>query len=558
MTGIATSFEFVFAMVLMLGVVVTVHELGHFWAAKACGVRVLKFSIGFGNPIGFRRWRLRWVRNGTEYVLAWFPLGGFVKMLGEANDDPASDARTAPPPPDSLAAQPLWKKLVILLAGPGMNLVLPVLVIAASLFFGLERRDTTIGAVEPASPSAEAGIQPGDRVLAIDAEPLRFWDELEEAVRERPGATLTLALERGGERFERKLAVRERDGVDMLGMKSDIGWLGIHHHRQSATLGVLDPTGPAARAGLRSGDRVAAVNGEPVEDWADFTAAYAAAPPGAEAALRIARGEGEKAQEQEVKVPARGDPRALGVIPAVVLVDQVTPGMPAEEAGIRSGDLLIAVDGEPVGSFATFRETVLASGGRPLEIAIARDGETRTVKLTPRLAKATPEDPQPLYLIGIAAVNASLPGATTLDRVRNPLVAIPRAVGVTIETTGAFLVGLRRIVSGDIPRSSIGGPIEIARQSQLALQRGWESFISLLVIISINLGILNLLPIPILDGGQALIFLIEGVRRGPLPLRAREWMQQVGLFLLVGLMGFAFWNDVSKYWTTFFDWLRNL
>jgi regulator of sigma E protease len=556
MNGVLTSLQFLFAMVLMLGVVVTVHELGHFWAAKACGVRVLKFSIGFGNPIGFGRWRMRWKRRETEYVIAWFPLGGFVKMLGEANDDPASDARTAPPPPDSLAAQPLWKKLVILLAGPGMNLVLPVVVIAASLFFGVERRDTTVGTVEPGSPAAEAGIQPGDRVLALDGEPVKFWDELEEAVRERPGATLELELARGEERFERRLAVRERDGVDMLGMKSDVGWLGIHHHRQAALLGILDPAAPAARAGLRSGDRVVAVNGKPVESWDEFAAAYAASA--GEVTLRIARGEGEKAEEQEVKVPALGDPRALGVIPAVVLVEQVSPGMPAEEAGIRPGDLLVAVAGEPVGSFATFRETVLASGGRPIEVTIASGGETRTVKLAPRLAKATPEDPQEQYLIGIAAVNASLPGSTALDRVRNPFVAIPRAVGVTIDTTGAFLVGLQRIVSGDIPRSSIGGPIEIARQSHLALQRGWESFISLLVIISINLGILNLLPIPILDGGQAMIFAIEGIRRGPLPLRAREWMQQVGLFLLVGLMGFAFWNDVSKYWMSFFDWLRNL
>jgi regulator of sigma E protease len=556
MNGLFTSFEFVFAMVLMLGVVVTVHELGHFWAAKACGVRVLKFSIGFGNPIGFGRWRMRWLRNGTEYVIAWFPLGGFVKMLGEANDDPANEARTATPPRDSLAAQPLWKKLVILFAGPGMNLVLPVVVIAASLFAGLERRDTTVGTVEPGSPAAEAGIRPGDRVVALDGEPLRFWDELEEAFRERPGATLALTLARGEETSERKLAVRQRAGVDMLGMKSDVGWLGLQHHRQGATLGIPDPAAPGARAGLQSGDRVVAVDGAPVEDWAQLAAAYAGAS--GEAKLRVARGQGDGAQEFDVTVPALGEPLALGVVPAAVLVQDVTAGMPAAEAGIQPGDLLIAVDGQPVGSFMTFKETVMASGGRPLEITLARDGETRVVRLAPRLVEATAEMPQPQYLIGIAPVHALLPGPTTLDRVRNPFVAVPRAVGVTIETTGAFLVGLKRIVSGDIPRSTIGGPIEIARQSHLALQRGWESFISLLVIISINLGILNLLPIPILDGGQALIFTIEGIRRGPLPLRAREWVQQMGLFLLVGLMGFAFWNDVTKYWTSFFAWLRNL
>jgi regulator of sigma E protease len=322
-------------------------------------------------------------------------------------------------------------------------------------------------------------------------------------------------------------------------------------------LGVLDPAAPGARAGLRSGDRVVAVAGAPVEDWSGLAQAYAAAPAG-EVTLRVARGEGEASREEELVVPALGELRALGVIPAVVLVEAVSPDMPAAEAGIQKGDLLVAVDGAPVGSFATFRETVLASEGRPLRVTIARGGETKVLTLAPRLGKATPEDPQEQYLIGIAAVNASLPGGAALDRVRNPFVSVPRAVGVTVETTGAFLEGLRRIVSGDIPRSSIGGPIEIARQSHLALQRGWESFISLLVIISINLGILNLLPIPILDGGQALIFTVEGIRRGPLPLRAREWVQQVGLFLLVGLMGYAFWNDVSKYWTSFFDWLRNL
>jgi regulator of sigma E protease len=554
MSGIATSFEFVFALALMLGVVVTVHELGHFWAAKACGVRVLKFSIGFGNPIGFGRFRLRWLRNGTEYVLAWFPLGGFVKMLGEAIDDDANELRTATPPPDSLAAQPLWKKLVIFLAGPAMNLALPVVVVAVSLFVGVPRPDHTVGTVEVGSPAEQSGIQPGDRVLTLDGEPVVFWDDFERAVRERPGATLKLALARGEERFERTLAVRERDGLDQLGLKSGVGWLGLQHDRQAATLGILSPETEAARAGLRAGDRVVAVGGVPVPDWSEFARAYAAAPPG-EVTLRVARG--EPGREEDIVVPALGDVRALGVIPAVVLVEEVPAGKPAAEAGIQKGDLLVAVDRVPVGSFATFRETVMASGGRPLEITIARNGETRVVTLRPRLERATPDAPEQ-YLIGIAAANAMVPGSTAIDRVRNPVVAVPRAVGTTLQLTRTFLRGLQKIVSGDIPRSSIGGPIEIARQSHLAMQRGWDSFIGLLVFISINLGVLNLLPIPILDGGQALLATIEATRRGPLPLRAREWVQQVGLFLLVGLMGFAFWNDVSKYWTSFFDWLRNL
>ena len=557
MSGIVTGVEFVFALVLMLGVVVTVHELGHFVAAKACGVRVLKFSIGFGNPVGFGRFRLRWLRGGTEYVIAWFPLGGFVKMLGEANDDEANSQRSATPPPDSLAAQPLWRKLVIVLAGPVMNLILPVVVVTGSLWVGIERRDPTVGTVEPGSPAAEAGIRPGDRVLALDGEPIPFWDDLERAVRERPGATLALSLARGDERFERTLAIEKKPGLDLLGQKDDVGWLGLQHHRQSATLGILSLDSPAARAGLHSGDRVVAVARAPVADWTAFAAAYAAAAPGS-VSLRVSRGGEENAQEQDVTVPALGDLAKLGAIPAVVLVAAVSADMPAAEAGIEPGDLLVALDGAPVGSFGTFRESVLASEGKPLDVTVARDGETRVLRLAPRLGKAAPEDPQEQYLIGISAVNAILPGGSLIDRVRNPLRAVPRAITATVETTGAFLAGFAKIVSGDISRRSIGGPIEIARQSHLALQRGWESFVSLLVIISINLGILNLLPIPILDGGQALLFTLEALRRGPLPLRAREWMQQVGLFLLVGLMGFAFWNDVSRYWLSFFEWLKSL
>jgi regulator of sigma E protease len=327
-------------------------------------------------------------------------------------------------------------------------------------------------------------------------------------------------------------------------------------------VGVPRGDSAAARAGLRSGDRVLAVNGSEVGDWAAFATAYGAAS-GADVALRIARRPSAAAAEPEpleLRVPALGGADALGVIPAAVFVQEVQPDSPAAQGGLESGDLLIAVDGEPIGSFAGFSERVRASEGRALAIQYARDGETRETRVAPALlrteiAEGVHED---LYRIGIAGATGTVVGALVEERVRNPLVALPRAVGLTVDMTGKFLLGLKRIVSGEISRKAIGGPIEIARQSHLALQRGFQDFLQLLVLISINLGILNLLPIPILDGGQALLFTIESMRRGPLPLRAREWVQQVGLFLLVGLMGFAFWNDVSKYWSTFFDWLRNL
>jgi regulator of sigma E protease len=181
------------------------------------------------------------------------------------------------------------------------------------------------------------------------------------------------------------------------------------------------------------------------------------------------------------------------------------------------------------------------------------------VRLAPERAPAPASGvEEEVFLIGIEGANAVLPGAAATDRVRNPLRAIPRAADMTFELTGLFLDGLGRIVSGQISRRNIGGPIEIAKQSHAALEEGWDRFLHLLVLISINLGILNLLPIPILDGGQALLFAVEGIKRQPLSLRTREMVQQVGLILLVALMGFAFWNDLSRHWSSFVEWVRGL
>jgi regulator of sigma E protease len=242
-----------------------------------------------------------------------------------------------------------------------------------------------------------------------------------------------------------------------------------------------------------------------------------------------------------------------------VLVASVTAGMPAAEAGLVPGDLIVAVDGEPIGSFVTFQETVFASKGRTLTIQAAREGQTRTLRVAPRRTETdVAGGAEELYLIGIQGENAILPGGVALDRELNPFVAVPRAAKLTFDATALFLKGLKKLVFGEISRRNLGGPIEIARQSHLALQRGYQDFLQLLVLISINLGILNLLPIPILDGGQALMYTVEAVKRGPLSQRTREIVQQVGLVFLMAIMGLAFWNDLSRHWSSFVEWLRNL
>jgi regulator of sigma E protease len=543
-------------MTLLLGPLIFIHELGHFLVAKWCGVRVLKFSLGFGPAVGFGRHRLRWKRGHTEYVVAWFPLGGFVKMLGE-NIDESGDADVVAHPSETLGAKATWQKLAIVFAGPAMNLMLPVVVFAITLAVGFPQPAPVIGTVEVGSPAAEAGLEPGDRIVAVAGEPVAWWSEFSELVRDRPGERVKVALEREGAAQTVVVEIATRSALDPFGKVQAMGWAGVGHSRLDSILGISEAGVPARIAGLQSGDRVVAVDGATIEDWASFAKAYAAAA-GPSVSIAVERGAADAPEQLTHSVPALSTTEALGVVPASVLVAGVTPDSPAERGGLQAGDLVVSVDGTLAGSFTSFRETVRSGGGATLEIGYVRKGRTGIATVTPELM---PIDvglgiEESRYLVGITAEPATLIGSVVLEQIRNPFVSIPRAVGMTVDVTTTFLQGLGKIITGELSRKQLAGPIGIAKIAGNALERSWGTFISIAMLISINLGILNLLPIPILDGGQAVIYMAEGVKRGPLSLRTREIFQQIGFTMLVLLMGMAFWNDLSPHWSKVVDWLR--
>jgi regulator of sigma E protease len=302
---------------------------------------------------------------------------------------------------------------------------------------------------------------------------------------------------------------------------------------------------------------VTAVGGTTVETWEEFASAYAAAGAEGEVSLTVRRGLGEEVATQEVRVPALGDVAALGTLCANVLVASVSPDSAAESVGLEAGDLIVSVDGAPVGSFGSFAERVRTGGGQELELQVAHGGELRTVQVAPRLEEvdAGLGIKEERYLVGISGKPADGVGELELDRELNPLTSFPRAVDLTVERTQMFLAGFGKIITGEISRKQVAGPIGIAEIAGNAYERGWETYLSILVMISINLGILNLLPIPVLDGGQAVIYALEGLRRAPLSLRTREVVQQLGFTVLMLLMGLAFWNDLSRQWTRLVDWL---
>ncbi|MFT5442766.1 MAG: regulator of sigma E protease [Myxococcota bacterium] len=556
--------NYLFAVLPMLGVLIFVHELGHFVVAKMCGVRVLKFSLGFGSPIGFGDMRLRWVRGGTEYVIAWFPLGGFVKMLGEQmqgvqgeEDEYVPDAR----PDEYLDAKNTWQKLAITFAGPAMNLLLPVVAFVGVLGAGVLQPSPVVGMVEPHSPAAMAGLQAEDRILTVDAEEVQNWRAIERAIRDHEDVPVHFVVERDGEQLSIDVPVDFRTGMDEFGDVINIGWIGVGHRRLPTLLGVPKPDSPAALAGLLSGDRVIRIADEEVEDWAGLSARYGEQQYGSHVAIRVARGSGEDVEEVDLSVPVLAHIDELGVIPAAVLVSGVSEGMPAAAAGIEAGDLILALDGEPVGSFQTFAEAVRSSKGRSLTLTYGRNGETKDVELAAKESEVPgPFDitgmEQKMYLVGITHAFPSLQGVLHTEKVLNPLVSIPRAVELTVERADLFLRSLGKLVSGNVGLENLSGPIGIAEVARASLDKGWLQYLDTMVFISINLGFLNLLPIPILDGGQALIIMVEGIKRSPISLRSREIVQQIGLTFIMMLMGLAFWNDLSRHWGAFVDWLR--
>jgi regulator of sigma E protease len=555
-------FEYAFAAIPMLGILIFVHELGHFVVAKLCGVRVLKFSLGFGPPIGFGDHRLRWVRGGTEYVVAWVPLGGFVRMLGEQMPGDAESPVEIPDdarPDEYLDAKPTWQKIAIVLAGPGMNLALPILLFMVMLWAGIPKPASVVGMVEVDSPAAEVGLLPGDRIVAIDGEPVEWWEQVVDGIRTGGGRDLAVTIERESERLEVTLPLGSRTALDDFGDAEEVGWGGIGHERLPALIAVQAVDSPAALAGLRSGDRIIRVGGVEAEDWEQLAQAYSSAASDP-VEIELARGLEADAPHRTLNVPALGSLAALGVVSAPILVGSVVEGMPAARAGLLAGDLIVAVDGLPVGSFRLFADTIRASGGRALEISFVREGVVQSASIQP-IEREVPGPfgidgmEEKVFQVGIAHALATLPGVTGLDRERDPVTSFRRALGMTVRNASLIVRGFGKLVTGQVGADQLRGPITIVQIARESLDRGWQVYLGMMMFISINLGILNLLPIPILDGGQLVIFSIEGIKRSPLSLRTREFVQQIGFVVLMLLMGLAFWNDLSGQWSKLVEWL---
>jgi regulator of sigma E protease len=422
---------------VLIGVMIIIHELGHYWAARFFDVKVETFSFGFGPRLfGFRK-------GETDFRVAAILFGGYVKMAGEQpGEESAADPR-------SILQKPRWQRLIVTFAGPAMNILLAIVVLTGLFMVHFPKIPTThspaIGYVVPDSAAAKAGIREGDRIVQIDNTTDPTWDDIGMKEVASAGHPLTVWIVRGGER------------------------------KRVTVTPVLDPKTGAGFAG-----------------WAE---------------------------ESQIEIAS------------------VLPGKPAAKAGIQMGDIVVSIDGQAVRSTPKLHDIISNNGGKPVTIVYSRNGKLSTVTMTPELTKSEGSDK---WMIGVSLqpklVIVSLPFPQ----------ALVQSVNTNAKNATFIYELLRGIVERRMSPKSLAGPIGIAQMSGEAAREGPTAYFGLAAMLSLNLAIVNLLPVPILDGGMILMLLVEIFMRRDLSLRVKEAALKVGFVFLMGIVAFAIYNDISK------------
>jgi regulator of sigma E protease len=538
--------------IVLVGVLVLVHELGHLVWAKYFGVRVLKVSLGFGPRIaGF--WR-----GDTEYVISAIPLGGYVRMLGE---NPWDDVR----PKDaehSFANLRLWRRCVIVVAGPLMNLLFPIL-----LYFVVYLGDDTltpavVGTVFPDRP-ADGKLKPGDIVTAIDDKPITTFYDLSRRVEHSPGKPLKFRVKRGDQTLEETVTPVRSQRERPLERSEEVGRVGVMPHHPLGAIGVISPKSAANSARLRTFDLIVSAAGRPVRRFMDLEKALDQntsslvpitflRPVSIEGALGGLIDLDIYEPRLTTITPEPGHGSGLertGMESADLYVSDVTSGSPEHAAGLLPGDRLLTLDGRPIRLWATFLEDLKAERGKRHVLTWRRNDREYTSSLSLAHQRGVTDEGQVYdrYVVGMrnwapARADAPVPNPEPI------FYALREAFRGTADVVQLTLYSVLRLLQGRLTMKSIGGPLTVFEVTGTAAQQGTLNYLTLMAFISINLGLINLLPVPLLDGGHLMFFVVEAIVRRPVSARVREYAHIAGLAFLIGIMILAFKNDIERQW----------
>lgn len=555
----------VLAFILLIGPLIFIHELGHLLAAKLVDVKVGRFSIGFGPPLLRRR------IGETEYCLAPIPLGGYVTLLGQNpyEEIPEQDRDRA------LSNKPLWARYLVLAAGPLANLIVPILLYFFFFLTHAVQPPPVIGTVLDGSAAALAGLEPGDRIVEIDGSDVRSWKEMQTMVAESPDVELRIEIEKQGKRVERFVTPRRTFVENPLGIPEPRGLLGVYAHFYAPQIGIVDTRSPAYEGGLRTGDVITSIDGEPVRTIENLET-LVADPPDSLIRLTYLRPHATKFQfgtllwfesnhAQLLPRPelstrryaadgSRNQPGAnespTGLLPANTFVRAIDHDSPAARAGLRPGDRVLEVGGQPVTRWESVANILDRAQDEPVTMLVqGLDQEPRelTVKQEVRTRRDIYKTEFTYLYFGAEPYGISR--APDLEPIRGRFTYATRAAwGETVYMLDMMWTALRQMVTLQRGVDELSSVVGIFAFAGTAAEQGPTEFLMLMALISLNLAFVNLLPIPILDGGHLLFFTIEAIRRKPLGQRAREIASAIGLVVVLLLMLIALRNDVMRFW----------
>lgn len=552
--------------VLFVSILIFIHESGHFTFAKIFGVKVLTFSIGFGPTL------LRFRGRETTYCVALLPFGGFVQML-EANK--SKEPILPEDAPRTFEAQSLWKRMVIVLAGPAMNLIFPILLYTSVYAGEKEALGPVVGAVVPGKP-ADGKLLPKDVIISIDGESVSTFRDVKRAFANRANVPLHVIVEREGHQMTIDVTAIEEIvpvGPAELELADRVGQIGILPRFYAPVVGISQPNSPAYRAGLRTFDRITAINGRTIARFVDLidelaknkgdTVVISFLRPTRAASALVDLSVMEPGVATLTPLPREGTHTAhdtidgreadmqerTGIEGTEMYAATVPEGSGEWRAGLRPGDRIVSLDGAEIKQWRTLESRLMSEPRNPHTLLWQRLGTPMSGVFQLRKESWRDEYSQE-YEKYVFRTNHLRPFS------KDKMVEIPHPLWNAIqhgfeETRSAIRLvsaGFARLVQGRMSLSAMSGPITLYDVAGEAGARGGTTFAWAMAMTSVNLGLINLVPIPVLDGGHLLFFVIEWIRRRPLSLKTREVSSLVGMGVLVVLMAIAFKNDVSRKW----------
>jgi len=522
--------------------------LGHFLVARWCGVRVETFSLGFGKKI------LQYKKGDTTYCISLIPLGGYVKMFGEQPGDSIAEADKSV----SFTHKTVWQRIAIVLAGPIMNFLFAILVFFVVALVGEEMRSPVMGDVKTGSIAYEAGLRSGDRVLSVNGKAVRTWDELQVELTKNIGQTAQLEVAEYRLQDKVKLVkvpIQAKNNPNILSTVERVGDIeGISFFAKGTAVAVSGRS-PLAVVGLQTGDFISAVNGRATEKWRDVEDHLNNLPTNEGLELQVKRLMDEKGKMQDLTVNLAAGVvksyslQSLGLESAETYLGKVMEDSPAMMAGLKAGDKILSIDSKSILGWDDVLNTIRQyQGSEPLNIEIMRGEAKQNIKVMPKVSEMQNQNgiEEKRFAIGIQPVPNMAASETTVIKSDSVGSAALRGVERTWDITAMTVMSFVRLFEAKVSPKNIGGVISIGQAAHDTFKMGLSQFLTMMAIISVNLFILNLLPVPVLDGGHLVFYTIEAVKGSPLSLKKMEIAQQIGIILLMSLMAFALFNDFSR------------